>query len=118
MPLYPKTPLEEKLAWMRQRQKQKEVQTEEVVRQREPRKQSEQRPEPPRLERPGRKMMRVSEVAEILGVSTKSVQRWFRDRAVLVRPGLRRTIMLISEQVLDEWIAEHTPKPQAARRRV
>jgi excisionase family DNA binding protein len=58
-----------------------------------------------------RSMYRVSEVADLLGVSRYTVERWFRDRAVLVgepKPGKRlRQVMLIPHAVFDAWLREH-----------
>lgn len=137
MPRYPKQPLEEKLAWMRERQRAKE---EEARRKEEDelmtrlmqlsvakadqvrewmRLNEEQRDRklaelrPPKYTAscgPGRpRMLRVDEVAVILSVSVSTVQRWFKDRAVIVHPGPRKTTMLISQQALDDWFAEHQP---------
>jgi phage terminase Nu1 subunit (DNA packaging protein) len=52
-------------------------------------------------------MLRVKQVAELLGVSTKTVQVWFRKRAVVVQ-GPHKATMLIPRRVLDDWIREHT----------
>ena len=103
---YPKEPLEKRLAWMRERQKQKAAE-------------GEQRPlaapvasvlaTPPRVEATGPRMLRVKKVAEMLSVSHMSVRRWFAKRAVIVHPGPRRTTMLIPVEALDEWIREHGP---------
>lgn len=128
MPRGSRIPLEEKLAWMRERQREREKeeerrrQEEEVkakmiaeraLELREPNGAPQQ---PPTVSR--RKMMRVDEVAKLLGVSTTTVLRWFRHRAVIVHPGPRKTTMLISEQILDDWITEHTAKQPAPRGRV
>jgi excisionase family DNA binding protein len=102
MPRYPKQPLEERLAWMREKQKQKtEV---------------EARPAPvaPVIVQPpqvttGRQMLRVKKVADMLSVSHMTVRRWFAKRAVIAHPGARRTTMLIPVEALDEWIREHGP---------
>lgn len=117
MPRYPKQPLEDKLAWMREQQRAK---AEESRRQEEKQagEKAAQLAAPSTvalLERPSRKMLRVDEVAQILRVSVSTVQRWFRDRAVIVHPGPRKTHMLISEQILDDWIAENTAKRRGRR---
>lgn len=57
-------------------------------------------------------MYRVKEVAQMLGVSGKTVQRWFWDRAVKVHgPGgqhRRKVTLLISRAVLEDWMRERT----------
>ena len=124
MPRYPKQPLEVKLAWMRERQRAKEEdarrKAEEELMARlmalseekaawvreQMRRDAESRYALPERRR---KMLRVDQVAEELGVSTRTVWRWFADRAVIVKPGLRRTTMLIPQQALDDWYAEHEP---------
>ena len=58
---------------------------------------------PPHLD-----MYRVNEVVRMLGVSRRTVERWFRSRAVLVAaPGAKGTL-LISRQLLEEWVKEHS----------
>lgn len=52
------------------------------------------------------KMLRVSQVAETLGVSRQSVIRWFGDRAVVV-PNRKRRVILIPREALAEWIEKH-----------
>jgi Helix-turn-helix domain len=122
MPRYPKQPLEEKLAWMRQKQDQKQAEAE--VRAEEERRRArlaagERRPAPPPplppppVIRPAwaaRQMLRVDQVAGVLSVSTRTVQRWFADRAIIVQTGPTKTTMLIPEQALDDWFTEHAPK--------
>lgn len=104
MPRYPAQPLEEKLAWMRERQRQRQAAE---VYEAPPR-----RPlTPAKYERRQKlgeipRMLRVGEVAEQLGVSRHSVSRWLRDRGVFVGQGSRR-IMLISQQDLEDWKREH-----------
>jgi hypothetical protein len=124
MPRYAKQPLEEKLTWMRERQKEREERAARQGEQEEARRRQERleqsaervaRAAPGLLERPSRRMLRVHEVAEILRCSSRTVGRWFAGRAVIVRTGPRKTHMLISEQILDDWIAEHTATPQARR---
>lgn len=56
-------------------------------------------------------MYRVKEVAQMLGVSSQSVLNYFGERGVVIadrKPGkkLKRTL-LISRQVLEQWLAEH-----------
>jgi excisionase family DNA binding protein len=51
-------------------------------------------------------MYRVAEVAEMFGVSPKTVRRWFQGIAISVEKEGRRTL-LISRQDLEEWIARH-----------
>ncbi|HXA25591.1 MAG TPA: helix-turn-helix domain-containing protein [Acetobacteraceae bacterium] len=129
MPRYPKQPLEDKLAWMRDRQNQKKA--EEDLRAREETRRAQVasgasspaeailrdllqtlaaqrqpvRPAPAVT----RQMLRVGQVAEILSVSARTVQRWFADRAVIVQ-GPTKTTMLIPQQALDDWLREHAPK--------
>jgi DNA-binding transcriptional regulator YiaG len=94
---YPAQPLEEKEAWMRERQakrQEKEAQPVAVERQR-----------PGSVQLP--QMLRVPQVARALGVSAPTVQNWFRRRAVIVRTR-RKSIMLIPQRALDDWISEHT----------
>lgn len=100
MPRYPKQPLEEKLAWMREKQKQK---TEAVVAPAAP-----VFAQPPRVEATGRQMLRVKKVADILSVSQMSVRRWFATRAVIV-PGAHKATMLIPVEALDDWLRAHGP---------
>lgn len=119
MPRYPKQPLEQKLAWMRERQRAKEEEAR-LKQEAEMKAQLMERAarlhesngagqvERPSL--PSRRMLRVDEVAKTLRVSVTTVRRWFRHCAVIVHPGPRKTTMLISEQILDDWIAEHTAK--------
>jgi hypothetical protein len=111
--VYSQDELEEKYRWMRERQRIKHAiaagreaparaLTPPAQRRREQRKEL-----PAHLE-----MYRVREVAEMLGVSTQSVLRWFADSAVVVRPsasGPRRPkrVMLISRAVLEAWMREH-----------
>jgi hypothetical protein len=58
--------------------------------------------------------LRVGPVAEMLSVSTRTVQRWFADRAIIVRDGPSKTkmLMLIPQQALDDWLREHGPPSQ------
>lgn len=48
----------------------------------------------------------VSDLAEILGVSRQTVERWFEGRAIVAGTRRRRTL-LISRQVFDDWLREH-----------
>jgi hypothetical protein len=122
MPRYPKEPLEDKLAWMRERQREKEAEArlkqEGELKVQAIAEQAARLPEGQVGTAARRRMLRVDEVAGILRMSDKTVRRWFRDRAVVVRAGRRKTTMLISEQILDDFIRDHTgyPKRQAARR--
>ena len=124
MARYPKQPLEERLAWMRERQRRKQqaeeppapppVPTVREVRARQPlralpsvpAKVEPRVPAAPEIP-PERKMLRVAQVAKMLSVSRKTVSRWFADRAVVVGSGPVKTTMLISEQALTDWLAEH-----------
>ena len=124
MSRYPKQPLEERLTWMRERQRVKE---EELRQKRESELKVQVTAEQAARLSEGqagtaasrRRMMRVGEVAGILRISPRTVQRWFADRAVIVRAGRVKTTMLISEQMLDDWIRDHTgyPKRQQVARR-
>lgn len=58
---------------------------------------------------------RVDEVASMLGVSKRSVTRWFQDRAVSFGSERRGPIrpkktLLISRQLLEQWLLEHSPR--------
>lgn len=127
MPRYPRLPLEEKLAWMRERQRTKE---EEARRQQEAELRATlttaaelhaQLARSPVLRAPAsgragqkeippeRKMWRVDEVAKMLAVSVRTVRRWFNGRAVIVPTGPHKTTVLISQKALDDWFREHTP---------
>jgi len=53
-------------------------------------------------------MYRINEVAQMLGVSRRSVIRWFRDVAVKPPGTQRKGTLLISRAVLEDWIREHT----------
>lgn len=126
MPRYPAKPLEEKLAWMRERQRAKEEEAREkevdelmtrlmqLNREKAAKAREQMRldGEPPSDgERPPQgRMLRVDEVAARLSVSVSTARRWFADRAIIVHPGPRRTTMLIPQQALDDWFAEHAPK--------
>lgn len=62
---------------------------------------------------------RVDEVSKMLGVSKRSVTRWFQDRALHVGPGRRgplrpKQTLLISRELLEEWILEHSPQKKKA----
>lgn len=92
---YPAEPLESKLAWMRAKQDRKRAEAPAAV------------PAPPRESTPPQ-FFRAHQVARMLNVSVKTVQRWFRRHAVIVRGG-RKTTMLISQRALDDWIREHGP---------
>ena len=108
MSRYPAQPLEEKLAWMRERMKAK-VET------------IPERPLSPVQHRRRQKisspqahlrMYRVGEVAEMWGVSPQTIARWFRDRARVVdrsspRAKRQRRVLLISEAELEAFIREH-----------
>src|SRR5215813_7467889 len=101
---YPAQPLEEKLAWMRERQLRKaEAQAKPIA--------VAPSPLPPARaeETPAqRKMMRVPEVAEELSVSESSVRRWCAKRAVVIKEGRRHTTMPFSRRGLEDWKREHT----------
>jgi len=86
--------LERKLAWMRERQQRK------------------QRPaavpsRPAPLPAGQQQMLRVKQVSKILGVSAGTVRQWFLRRAVIVKSP-HKSVMLIPQRALDEWIREHT----------
>lgn len=112
---YPATPLEDKLVWMRERQRRRQEQEA-----RPPRSGGADRGHRGTTSRDNRarladappalpQMLRVKQVAKALGVSVKTVRRWFRRRAVIVRdPGARKSVMLIPQRALDDWIREHT----------
>ncbi|PWT71385.1 MAG: hypothetical protein C5B60_10995 [Chloroflexi bacterium] len=140
MARYPAQPLEEKLVWMRQRQRQRQEaearqqQKDESKFQLSEAQKKELRLwaqvkealleanlviRTPSVRTPSaaceetsyeRRMLRVGEVAIELGVSVRTVQRWFADRAVIVEAGPRKTTMLISRRVLDDWKKEHTSR--------
>ena len=100
---YPATPLADKEAWMREQQRKR------------PGKEArrgpvavlpvERRSEPPQQHQ----MLRVKQVAAILGVSVQTVHRWFRKRAVIIQ-GRHNSMMLIPQRTLDDWIREHTAR--------
>lgn len=103
---------EEKFARMRERMLVIQQAREKGVTPRMPSPQAQKRKEklsnlPAHLE-----MFRVPEVAYMLGVSSQSVHRWFADRAIKVLgPGgqrHRKTTLLISRAVLEDWMREHT----------
>ena len=54
-------------------------------------------------------MLRVKQVAKILGVSVQTVREWFRQSAVIVKSP-RKSIMLIPQRTLDEWVRAHTAR--------
>lgn len=99
---YPAEPLEDKLAWMRAKQQRK------CAPQAAPRGPSAvpappreaARPEPPQ-------MLRINQVAQLLGVSRRTVYRWFGKRCVVIQGPVRR-VVLIPQRVLDEWVRKHT----------
>jgi len=118
---YPKEPLEDRLLWMRKRQKakaEKEARAKEEAPQ-------QAAPEVTRVEamlqdllrhlaqpvvaerKALPQMLRVEVVADALSVSPRTVYRWFADRAIIVQTGPRKTTMLIPQEVFDEWFAEH-----------
>lgn len=90
---YSDAQLEGKFAWMRERQRERQEQERETS------------VAPPVASEPP-EMLRVKQVAKILGVSISSVERWFANRCVLVR-GRRRNTILIPRKALDDWIREH-----------
>lgn len=94
---YPAEPLESKLAWMRAKQGKK------AEREIEPGRFVVPLPDPPLLPQ----MLRVKQVAELLGVSRQTVERWFGHRAVVVQ-GRSNKVMLIPRRFLDDWIRDHT----------
>lgn len=110
MARYPKQPLEEKEAWMRERMQRKAEAEERGV---SVLPLSETKFEREKLIDQSPHMLRVKEVAAILGVSISTVQRWFRGRAISAtgappRPGHRvRRTMLISRHALDKWLKDH-----------
>lgn len=109
---YPPQPLEEKLTWMRERQRKRQEQEARSPSHRG----ATSRDNPARLAAAPPapalpQMLRVKQVAKALGVSVKTVRRWFRRRAVIVRdPGARKSVMLISQRALEDWIHEHTAR--------
>lgn len=106
MARYPQR-LEEKFAWMRERMRQRESRESARLS-----KAAHKRHERLRAERPAHlEMYRLKEVAEMLGVSTRTVGRWFRGRAIAVgnpaSKGRRaRNVVLISRRTLEEWLKE------------
>ena len=99
---YPAEALDLKFEWMRAKQAKKAAR--EAQRKIEPRP-LVLAPDPPPLPR----MLRVPEVARALGVDPKTVRHWFAKRAVTVR-ARERSVMLIPQRALEEWIREHTPR--------
>jgi hypothetical protein len=105
--------LEEKLAWMRERMRQKVEKSSQAV---------QRSLSPARHRRQQRlavgipahlRMFRVSEVAEILGISPQTVRKEFAGRVVVMgqtkttQSRRRKRILLISQRDLEEWIEEH-----------
>jgi excisionase family DNA binding protein len=119
MPRYPKQPLEERLAWMRERQRNK---ADEQPQAQKKAKEDTQvaagavtTPTEAMRDLLQTRMLRVNQVAEILSVSHMTVRRWFADRAVIAHPGARRTTMLIPVEALDGWFREHAPKAKKVK---
>src|SRR6516162_4434587 len=107
MSRYPPQPLEEKLAWMRERMRTKGAETSIGHRSLSParhRRHQRQVAEIPAHLR----MYRVGEVAEMFGVSPQTVRRWFEGRAVVVgeikttKSRRRKRVLLISQRDLEE----------------
>lgn len=100
MARYPAQPLEEKLAWMRERQRERRAAEEaERIRPVSPRA-SERRS---RLDAaPPVKMYRLKEVADMLGVSLASVRRHFAGRWIKFGHSV-----LISQKTIDEVLGGH-----------
>jgi hypothetical protein len=106
MSRYPSQPLEEKLAWLRERMRAKAESPE--SRSLSPAKYRRRKRLAVELPKHLR-MFRVVEVAEMLGVSSQTVRRWFKGRVVAVpgpkiKFGRRRFTLLISQQDLEEFI--------------
>ena len=102
--------LDERFAWMRARMAERSAHPPTSTRPLSParyRRRQEQAALPAHL-----RMLRVTEVAELLGVSPKTVRRWFEKRAVVVgqvrttKSRQRRRTLLISQQDLEQWISE------------
>lgn len=96
---------ESKFAWMRAKQEQR----------REQAARSAARHKPAAAVAPAARrvveseMLRVKDVAVILGVSRQTVERWFARRVgTVVVQGRSNRMMLIPQQTLDDWIREHT----------
>lgn len=110
---YPAEALDLKFEWMRAKQRKKQEREARraerkaalVERKIEPGRVVPLPPDPPLLP----KMLRVKQVAEILGVSRQTIERWFEKRAVVVQGGNHR-MMLIPQRTLDDWIREHTAR--------
>lgn len=104
MSRFPKAPLDERCAWMRERMQAKAQQQESGSPAGRPlslaRAQRKKRETPDRFQ-----MYRVPEVAEFLAVSPQTIRRWFAGRATVT--GSRYRTMLISRQDLEDWLAEH-----------
>ncbi|MGA7238336.1 MAG: helix-turn-helix domain-containing protein [Bryobacteraceae bacterium] len=91
MPRYPAQPLEEKFAWMREKQRKREPEG------------SPQSPQLPQYHR-------MKQVARALGISDRTARRWFRKRAVIVSgPCGTKSTMLIPQQAVDDFIRKHGP---------
>jgi hypothetical protein len=115
MARYPAQPLEEKLAWMKERMQGKsarEAKGETVLRAPSParhrRAQLVQAKIPAHLE-----MFTVAEVAQMLAVSPSTVRRYFAGKVVMVgradtTPSRRRyRKFFISRRDLEQWLEEH-----------
>lgn len=97
---YPAEALEDKLVWMRERQRKRQAAEARKI---EPGRVVPLPPDPPLLPQ----MLRVGDVAKLLKVSPQTVKRWFLRRAVVVQ-GPQKITMLIPQRELDDWIREHT----------
>ena len=139
MPRYPPQPLEQKLAWLRERVRRRaEAEPDERV---EPQGQGDSAKgrgavirrsiSPERHRRQQRQaeetpahlwMFRPKEVAELLGVSPDTVRRQFENRAVIIGQSVstksrrRKRIFLISLRDLEQWLDEHRACPKGKTR--
>jgi len=52
-------------------------------------------------------MLRESQVATLLGVSTQTVRRWFWRCALIVQDFPGRPVVRVPRQVLANWIREY-----------
>lgn len=105
---YTAEPLENKLAWMRERQQRKR---EKESRHRAPvvvpAPAPAASPQPPA---PLPQYHKVQKVAQWLGVSDRTVRRWFRKHALIVPgPCGTKSTWLIPHQAVEDWIRRYGP---------